>query len=120
MIRLVSCFVKDFVFHDLLDALRGLVSGDHVSYCRLPCKTTQTQTKFVYETKDEGISGIDIFFNSKVRVTKTDLVWPTFTNFLSEVILKTYLICRENKNQQIISGWWLNGSLAGSWSSSNV
>lgn len=75
---------KFFVENDTLDALRGLIVGDHVSDCLLPCKTTQTQTKFVFETKGEG-TGIDIFFNSKVRVTKTDLVWPTFTNFLSEV-----------------------------------
>ena len=68
--------------------MRVLVAGDHVSDCPLPCKTTQTQTKFVYEDKGEG-TGIDISFNSKVRVTKTDLVWPTFTNFLSEVIVNT-------------------------------
>ena len=72
----------------ILDALGFLAVGDHVSDCPLPCKTTQTQTKFVYETKGEG-TGVDISFNSKVRVTKTDLVWPTFTNFLSEVIVIT-------------------------------
>ena len=70
----------------ILGILRYLVDGDLVSDCPLPCKTTQTYTKFLYETKSES-SGIAISLPSKIKVTNTDLVRPTFTNFLSEVQL---------------------------------
>ena len=76
-----------FIFMSyILGILRYLVDGDLVSDCPLPCKTTQTYTKFLYETKSES-SGIGISLPSKIRVTKTDFVGPTFTNFLSEVQL---------------------------------
>ena len=67
-----------------LDTLYNLVDGILVSDCPLPCKRTQTQTKFLNEYKSE-VTVLDITFSSKVRVTKTDLVKPTLSSLLSEV-----------------------------------
>ena len=64
-----------------------MVDGSSVSDCPLPCKTTQTEAKLLYEYKNKDTS-IDIAFSSKVRVTTTDLVKPTLSSFLSEVGLK--------------------------------
>ena len=66
------------------DTLYNLVDGILVSDCPLPCKRTQTQTKFLNEYKSEA-TVLDITFSSKVRVTKTDLVKPTLSSLLSEV-----------------------------------
>ena len=62
----------------------GLVDGTSVSDCPLPCKTTQTEAKFLYEYEYK-FPNIDITFSSMVRVTTTDLVKPTLSRFLSEV-----------------------------------
>ena len=64
-----------------------LTDGDLRSDCPLPCKTTQTQTKFLDELEDE-FTGFFISFSSTVRVTKTDLVRPSISSFLSEVVSK--------------------------------
>ena len=64
--------------------LQDLVDGSLVSDCPLPCKTTQTQAKYLYEAKNK-LTEIDITFSSRVRVTKTDLVKPALSSFLSEV-----------------------------------
>ena len=112
-----------------------LVDGSSVSDCPLPCQTTQTEAKFLYEYEDKD-THIDITFSSKVRVTTTDLVKPTLSSFLSEVGLKfiknvtktkrklcqvggsIYEICDKNQ-KKTSSGWRLNGTLAWSWSSSS-
>ena len=65
-------------------ALYDLVDGSRVSDCPLPCKTTQTQAKYLYEAKNEATQ-LDITFSSRVRVTKTDFVKPALSSFLSEV-----------------------------------
>ena len=71
-------------------AIIDLADGSRVSYCPLPCKTTQTQTKLLHE--DKGVDTmIDITFSSKIKQTKTDLVKPTLSSFLSEV-----RFCHEN------------------------
>ena len=64
-----------------------LTDGDLRSDCPLPCKTTQTQTKFLDELEGE-FTGFFISFSSTVRVTKTDLVRPSISSFLSEVVSK--------------------------------
>ena len=64
-----------------------MADGSRVSDCALPCKTTQTQTKLLHEDKGADTS-INIAFSSKVKLTKTDLVKPTLSSFLSEVRLK--------------------------------
>ena len=70
----------------------------------LPCKTTQTHTKFLYETIQNN-SAIGISFSSKVRITKTDLVRPTFTNFLSEVgLIWWFALKMKTKNQIQVGG----------------
>ena len=65
----------------------NLIDGSLVSDCALPCKTTQTEAKYLYENKGSETL-IDVAFSSKVRVTKTDLVKPTLSSFLSEMRLK--------------------------------
>ena len=64
-----------------------LTDGDLRSDCPLPCKTTKTQTKFLDELEGE-FTGFFISFSSTVRVTKTDLVRPSISSFLSEVVSK--------------------------------
>ena len=68
-----------------LGLMENLVDGSRVSDCPLPCLISYTQTKFLYEKVVGNSSCIDISFSSKVRVTTTDLLRPTLTNFLSEV-----------------------------------
>ena len=51
------------------------------------CKTTQTHTEFLNDVKGDD-TFLDISFSSRVRVTKTDLVKPTLSSFLSEVGFK--------------------------------
>ena len=76
-------FKSSYVLGDIY----GLIDGSLVSDCRLPCSTFKTHTKFLNEYKsDETL--IDISFSSKVKVTKTDLMEPTLSGFLSEVQLK--------------------------------
>ena len=72
-----------------LEALIDLADGSLVSDCPLPCKTTQTQTKLLHKGSKPDDHYIDLAFSSKVRVTRTDLVKPTLTSFLSEVGLKS-------------------------------
>ena len=75
-----------FIF-SLGGVIDGLVVGSLVSNCPLPCKTTQTHTEFLNDLKGDE-TYIDISFSSRVRVTKTDLVKPTLSSFLSEVRFK--------------------------------
>ena len=78
-----------FVF-SLGGLIDDLVDGSLVSNCPLPCKTTQTHTEFLNDLKGDE-TYIDISFSSTVRVTKTDLVKPTLSSFLSEVRLKSLI-----------------------------
>ena len=71
--------------------MRDLADGSRVSDCPLPCKTTQAQTKLLFEEKNTD-TYIDITFSSKVKLTKTDLVKPTLSSFLSEVRLKKFFM----------------------------
>ena len=74
----------NLIFFILPGSIGELVDGSLVSNCILPCVTTQTHKEFLYEEKtDETYLGMT--FSSKVRVTKTDLVKPTISSFLSEV-----------------------------------
>ena len=66
------------------DSIDDLVDGSLVSNCPLPCKTTQTHTEFLNGGETDE-TFLDISFSSRVRVTKTDLVKPTLSSFLSEV-----------------------------------
>ena len=68
-------------------SIDDLVDGSRVSNCPLPCKTTQTHTEFLNDVKGDD-TFLDISFSSRVRVTKTDLVKPTLSSFLSEVRFK--------------------------------
>ena len=61
--------------------------GSHLSDCPLPCKTTQTRNKFLFESMGDDTI-IEIQFSSTVRVSKTDVDRPTIASFLSEVKLK--------------------------------
>ena len=65
-------------------ALANLAGGSHLSDCPLPCKTTRTRSKFLYESLGEGTYN-DLQFSSTVTVSKTDLIRPTIASFLSEV-----------------------------------
>ena len=74
----------------ILGKIFDLADGTMVSDCPLPCKTIQTKAKLLYEYKDVDTM-IDITFSSKVKLTKTDLVKPTLSTFLSEVGLEKNL-----------------------------
>ena len=74
-------------------SIDDLVDGSRVSNCPLPCKTTQTHTEFLNDVKGDDEIFLDISFSSRVRVTKTDLVKPTLSSFLSEVGLKSLIKC---------------------------
>ena len=67
--------------------MENLIDGSLLPDCPLPCRISHTQTKFLYEKVAENDTGLDITFSSNVRVTTTDLLRPTLTNFLSEVSL---------------------------------
>ena len=69
-----------------------LIDGSTVSDCPLPCKTTQTQTKYLYENNNGKFTRIDIAFSSRVWITKTDLLKPTLSSFLSEVTLNNLTV----------------------------
>ena len=86
-------FTKSIVFLDFPPggSIDDLVDGSRVSNCPLPCKTTQTHTEFLNDVKGDDETFLDISFSSRVRVTKTDLVKPTLSSFLSEVGLKACL-----------------------------
>ena len=71
---------------DNLYHMADLVDGSQASDCPLPCKTTQTQTRFLHESVTPNNTWIDISFSSKVKVTTTDMLRPKFTNILSDVI----------------------------------
>ena len=73
-----------FLFFIFSGAISDLFDGSLVSNCILPCVTTQTHTEFLYDEKTDK-AYLDITFSSKVRVTKTDLVKPAVSSFLSEV-----------------------------------
>ena len=64
--------------------LGDFADGTRITDCPLPCKTTQTRSKVLYDSLGEGTS-FDIQFSSTVRVSKTDLVKSTVSSFLSEV-----------------------------------
>ena len=66
------------------EVLEDIVDGSLMSDCPLPCKTTQTHAKFLYEFKTD-LTEIDITFSPKVSVTKTDLMKPTLSSVLSQV-----------------------------------
>ena len=85
-------FTKSIVFLDFPPggSIDDLVDGSRVSNCPLPCKTTQTHTEFLNDFKGDE-TFLDISFSYRVRVTKTDLVKPTLSSFLSEVILKSLI-----------------------------
>ena len=72
------------VFFIFSGVIGELFDGSLVSNCILPCVTTQTHTEFLYDEKTVK-TYLNINFSSKVRVTKTDLVKPTVSSFLSEV-----------------------------------
>ena len=72
------------VFFIFSGVIGELFDGSLVSNCILPCVTTQTHTEFLYDEKTDK-AYLDITFSSKVRVTKTDLVKPAVSSFLSEV-----------------------------------
>ena len=72
------------VFFIFSGVIGELFDGSLVSNCILPCVTTQTHTEFLYDEKTDE-TYLDISFSSKVRVTKTDLVKPAVSSFLSEV-----------------------------------
>ena len=80
-----------------------MVDGSSVSDCPLPCKTTQTEAKFLYEEKGKDTS-FDITFSSTVRVTTTDLVKPTLSRFLSEVGLKYTKVVTKFKSKLLQVG----------------
>ena len=108
IVRLIFSFQRICLNALILDVLYDLADGSLMSDCPLPCKTTQTETKFLYETKDDNY--IDISFSSQVRVTTTDLVRPTLTSFLSEVGLTRYdFVVKLNFRlvAQWASGWVL-------------
>ena len=98
------------------DALLDLFDGSNLSDCPLPCKTTQTRNKFLFESLGED-ARIEITFSSTVRVSKTDLEWPTITSFLSEVKLKF-----ENFQKKILFRWegrWASGLALGQFNCSS-
>ena len=108
-------FWRCFLFIFPVD-IGDLFDDSLVSNCILPCVTTQTHKEFLYEEKtDETYLGMT--FSSKVRVTKTDLVKPTVSSFLSEVGWK-HCYCDDLSNK--ILGWRINGPLAWPWSSSSL
>ena len=88
---LVSCFKPSFLTDIFTPSFQGvlydLVDGSLVSDCPLPCKTTQSKAKHLYQHTLTSTQ-IDITFSSKVKVTRTDLVKPALSIFLSEVGLK--------------------------------
>ena len=88
-----------------------MVDGSSVSDCPLPCKTTQTEAKFLYENQDKDTI-IDITFSSTVRVTTTDLVKPTLSRFLSEVGLKNMKVVPKENFFRLADPWdsgWVLG-----------
>ena len=84
MRHMVSLRTYLFIDSSFTESIYGLVDGSLVSDCPLPCKTTQTKTKFLNKYKTEK-NHIAISFSSKVKLTKTDLLKPTISSFLSEV-----------------------------------
>ena len=72
------------VFFIFSGVIGELFDGSLVSNCILPCVTTQTHTEFLNGGETDE-TFLDISFSSRVRVTKTDLVKPTLSSFLSEV-----------------------------------
>ena len=63
-----------------------LATGTQPSDCPLPCTTTQTETKHLYDTKENrNFSTLCLTFSSKVLVTRTDFLKFSPASFLSEV-----------------------------------
>ena len=89
MRHMVSLRTYLFVDSSFPGSIYDLVDGTLVSDCPLPCQTTQTNTKFVNKYKSDK-TFIDISFSSKVKITKTDLLKPTISSFLSEVGLNNF------------------------------
>ena len=51
---------------------------------------------------------MDIGFSAKVKITKTDLVTPTLSSFLSEVGLKDMTLPKTKLNIRL-GGQWVSG-----------
>ena len=111
---LVSCFLllfTDVFTPPLQGVLYDLVDGSLVSDCPLPCKTTQSQAKHLYQHTLTSTQ-IDITFSSKVKVTRTDLVKPALSIFLSEVGLKRRKLSLIEFNFRLV-GRWVSGWVLG-------
>ena len=65
-------------------AMSELMDGSFASGCPLPCQTTHTQTK-LFNRISSVDTEIGIAFSSKVKITRTDMIRPTLSSFLSEV-----------------------------------
>ena len=91
--------------------LYDLVDGSLVSDCPLPCKTTLTQAKHLYQHTLTSTQK-DITFSSKVKVTRTDLVKPALSIFLSEVGLKRRKLSLIKFNFRLV-GRWVSGWVLG-------
>ena len=67
-------------------ALIDLFVGSQLSDCPLPCTTTRTKTKHLFDRSDDSkFSTLALTFSSKVLVTKTDFLTFSLASFLSEV-----------------------------------
>ena len=63
-----------------------LVVGSQLSDCPLPCTTTRTKTKHLFDTpEDRNISTLALTFSGKVLVTRTDFLTFSLASLLSEV-----------------------------------
>ena len=91
--------------------LYDLVDESLVSDCPLPCKTTQSQAKHLYQHTLTWTQ-IYITFSSKVKVTRTDLVKPALSIFLSEVGLKRRKLSLIEFNFRLV-GRWVSGWVLG-------
>ena len=86
-----ATFIQDDIVFFSEGWIEDLIDGTLISDCLLPCRTTQTHTELLKDYKSDE-SYLDISFSSIVTVTKTDLVTPTLSTFLSEVGMKVPLI----------------------------
>ena len=63
-----------------------LIDGTQLSDCPLPCTTTNTETKQLYEkTNSRNASTISLSFSSRVMVTKTDFLKFSLASLFSEM-----------------------------------
>ena len=69
-------------------AYGDLFDGTQLSDCPVPCTTTNTDTKHLFDitnVRNSNSSTILLTFSSKVLVTKTDFPEFSLVSFLSEV-----------------------------------